>query len=70
MLFSFPPNVSAEPLIVVRQYEHVGSIIDSDGSTMCDAKYRGSLASGAYAPLSDRIFASEQVPQELKLQLF
>ena len=62
------PEPSASQLIVVRQYKHVGSMIDSDGSTMCDAVHRASSASSAYAPISDRIFASTAIPQQLEMQ--
>jgi hypothetical protein len=53
-------------LHVVQSYKHLGSVISIDVSTVHDAKHKCGIAMAAYAPISTKVFGSDQVSFFLK----
>ena len=63
---ALPEQCGVQRLLIVPKYKHLGSITASNGSQVHDAQLRASTAMSSYAPLSVKIFGSEQVSLWLK----
>ena len=67
MCVKLPVDADADYLHVVRSYKHVGSAVTDDGSLAENAKLRARSALSAYATLACRLFSSESITAQLKL---
>ena len=66
---SLPADAGANSLRIVRQYVHLGSAIECDGSPTVDVPRRVASATGAYAPIAMKIFGSKRLSAELRLRV-
>ena len=66
IFIKLPTCASAESVVVVDKYKHVGSVTAISSSDMYEVQHRCSEAIGAYSPIACKIFGSPQIGVWLK----
>ena len=64
-----PPECGHD-LRVVQSYKHLGSILESTGSSGPDAAHRATSAMSAFAPLSKKVFGCPSIDRKVRMDLF
>ena len=62
--------IGASGVRVVKNYRHLGNILESTGSPAADVPARVSSAMSAYCPISSKIFGANKISQNVRLRLF